>query len=98
MDGVWTGICIGSAVLVVGRFIDFIVKSKKAKKDESKQTNDNTARIETLETTGEETRCLCKATLNMCITIGEGMMLNGFNGDFKEAFCKERAKAMTLLK
>lgn len=98
MDGVWTGIGVGTAMLIINGIVR-LVKSRSAnRKEESKQTDDNTTRIDVLEIKADETRELCKTTLRMCITIGDGMIQSGVNGDVKRAFCKEKNKALDLLK
>ena len=85
-------------MLVINGVVNRVKARNKNQEKESKQTDDNTTRIVRLEESTVETRELCKTTLRMCITIGDGMIQSGVNGDVKKAFCKEKNKALDLLK
>jgi len=83
-------------LLINGIAIIITSSAKKAKK-EAQTTMENQARIAELERMTDETKELVKLTLGTCIILGDGMIQNGINGDFKKAFCEKKQDALRML-
>ncbi len=58
---------------------------------------DNSQRITQLEKKADETKELVKLTLATCIILGDGMVQNGINGEFKRTFCEKKQDALKML-
>lgn len=97
MEAVVTGVCVGAVILFLNGLVALIKKSAKKAKRETETTFKNQTRIDMLERTTEETRELVKLTLQTCIILGDGMVQNGINGDFKKAFCEKKQDAFKML-
>ncbi len=97
MEAVLTGVCVGVAMLIINGVV-MIVKRKNANaKKEAETTMKNQSRINELEKKTDETKELVKLTLATCIILGDGMIQNGINGDFKKAFCEKKQDALKML-
>lgn len=97
MEAVITGVCVGAIMLALNGIVALIRHKKNKSKKEAETTMDNQSRIEELERTAEETRELVKLTLQICIIMGDGMVENGLNGEFKKAFCKKKEDVLKFL-
>lgn len=97
MEAVVTGVCVGAVMLLLNGLVALIKNGTKKAKEESETTFKNQTRIDMLERTTEETRELVKLTLQTCIILGDGMVQNGINGDFKKAFCEKKQDAFKML-
>ena len=93
MEGIITGISVGVAMIV----INAVVSAYSARNKSMKKTDDNERRIRELEAQTDEIKELLKLTLATCIIIGDGMVENGINGEFKKAFCEKKQDALKML-
>lgn len=89
MEAVISGVCVGIAMLIINGIIMLARRKKADKKMEVEITMSNKLRIAELEKKTDETKELVKLTLATCIILGDGMVQNGINGDFKKAFCEK---------
>lgn len=97
MDAVITGVCVGSAMLLINSVVFYLKKRREKRQQEAVTTQENQTRIDALERTTDETRELVKCTLQTCIILGDGMIQNGINGDFRKAFCEKKQEVFKLL-
>jgi len=97
MDGILTGVAIGVAMIVINGIVEAIIKARRNERHEAKMTRDNAARIGELERQQCETKELARLTLGTCIILGDGMVQNGINGDFRRAFCEKKQDALKML-
>ncbi len=97
MDGIITGVCVGAVMILINAVVGGIAGSRKKSKKEAQKTADNEQKIEMLEKSSKETKELVRLTLGTCIIIGDGMVQNGNNGDFKKAFCDKKQDALKML-
>lgn len=97
MEAVITGVCVGTAMLIINGVVMIIRRCAAKAKKEAETTVDNKARIAELERKADETKALVKLTLQTCIILGDGMVQNGINGDFKKAFCEKKQDALKML-
>lgn len=97
MEAVITGVCVGSAMLIINGIVFYLKKRRQKRKKESKTTEENEARIAKLETSTKETKELVKLTLQTCIILGDGMIQSGVNGEVKKAFCEKKQDVLKLL-
>ena len=97
MEAIITGVCVGVAMLLINGIAIIITSSAKKAKKEAQTTMENQARIAELERMTDETKELVKLTLGTCIILGDGMIQNGINGDFKKAFCEKKQDALRML-
>ena len=97
MEAVVTGVCIGVAMLLINGIVLMVTKNAKKAKREARTTMENQAKIAELERMTDETKELVKLTLGTCIILGDGMIQNGINGEFKKAFCEKKQDALKML-
>lgn len=97
MDAIITGICVGAAMLLINTIVLIITRNAKKAKKEAQTTMENQVKIAELERMTNETKELVKLTLGTCIILGDGMIQNGINGDFKKAFCEKKQDALKML-
>ena len=97
MEAIITGVCVGTAMLVINGVVMLLKRSASRAKKEAETTVDNSIRIAELERKTDETKELVKLTLQTCIILGDGMVQNGINGEFKRAFCKKKQDALKML-
>jgi hypothetical protein len=97
MNGILTGVAVGVAMIVINGIVEAVVKARRNERREAKITHDNAARIEALERQQRETKELARLTLGTCIILGDGMMQNGINGEFRRAFCDKKQDALKML-
>lgn len=97
MEAIVTGVCVGAVMLLLNGIVAILKNNAKKAKRESETTFKNKTRIEMLERTTGETRELVKLTLQTCIILGDGMVQNGINGEFKKAFCEKKQDAFKML-
>ena len=97
MEAVISGVCVGVAMLIINGIIILARRKKADKKMEVETTMSNKLRIMELEKKTDETKELVKLTLATCIILGDGMVQNGINGDFKKAFCEKKQDALKML-
>jgi len=97
MDGIVTGVAVGVAMLVINTIVFAVRNGKKRARDEAERAQDNEEKIEMLEAQQEETKELVKLTLQTCIILGDGMLQNGINGEFRRAFCQKKQDALKML-
>lgn len=97
MNAVITGVCVGSVMLIINGIIFYFKTRTRKRKKEAETTQENQTRIEKLEHEAKETKELARLTLQTCIILGDGMVQNGINGDFKKAFCKKKQDVIKLL-
>ena len=97
MEAVVIGVCIGVAMLLINGIVLMVTSSAKKAKREAQTTMENQAKIVELERMTDETKELVKLTLGTCIILGDGMIQNGINGDFKKAFCEKKQDALKML-
>ena len=97
MEAILTGVCVGVAMLIINGIVLLAKRRTRKAKEEAETTLENQRKIAALERTAEETRELVKVILSTCIILGDGMVQNGINGEFKKAFCKNRQDALKML-
>ena len=97
MEAIVTGVSIGVAMLLINGIVLMVTSSAKKAKREAQTTMENQAKIAELERMTDETKELVKLTLGTCIILGDGMIQNGINGDFKKAFCEKKQDALKML-
>ena len=97
MTGIITGICVGVAMILINAVVGAVAGARRRGKKEAEETRENALRIAALEQRTDETKELVKLTLSTCIIIGDGMVQNGINGEFKKAFCEKKQDALKML-
>lgn len=97
LDAIITGICVGVSMLLINTIVLIITRNARKAKKEVQTTMENRAKIAELERMTNETKELVKLTLGTCIILGDGMIQNGINGDFKKAFCEKKQDALKML-
>ncbi len=97
MDGIMTGVAVGVAMIVINGIVGAIIKTRRNERNEAKMTRDNAVRIGELERQQRETKELARLTLGTCIILGDGMVQNGINGEFRRAFCEKKQDALKML-
>lgn len=97
MEEILIGVCVGVAMLLINGMVIMISKNAKKAKKEAEMTAANQARVAALERKTDETKELVKLTLSTCIILGDGMVQNGINGEFKKAFCEKKQDALKML-
>ena len=97
MTGIVTGVAVGAVLIAVNAVISALAGMKKRSRRETESINENAQRIQALEKETAETKEITKLTLGTCIIIGDGMVQNGLNGDFKREFCKKKQDALKML-
>ncbi|MGI5849668.1 MAG: hypothetical protein ACOX8Q_06355 [Christensenellales bacterium] len=97
MTGIVTGIAVGVAMILINGIIGAAAGMRKRGRQETQTARDNALRIAALEQRANETKELVKLTLSTCIIIGDGMVQNGINGEFKKAFCDKKQDALKML-
>ena len=97
MSGIITGVAVGVAMIVINGIVNNVVQARQNDKDEAKLIRDNAAKIKMLKQQQDETKELVKLTLGTCIILGDGMVQNGINGEFRKAFCEKKQDALKML-
>lgn len=97
MEGILTGVGVGVAMLVINAIVSAINKNARQAKEEAHTTQENQKKIAELEQRSAETKELVKLTLSTCIILGDGMVQNGINGEFRKAFCEKKQDALKML-
>lgn len=97
MEGILTGVGVGVAMLVINAIVRAINKNARQAREEVRITHENQTKIAELEQRAAETKELVKLTLSTCIILGDGMVQNGINGEFRKAFCEKKQDALKLL-
>ncbi len=97
MEAIITGLAVGVIMVAVNTVIAAVIGARKRNRKETEQLADNGRRVAALEERAEETREIARLTLGMCIILGDGMVQNGINGDFKRSFCEKKQDALKLL-
>lgn len=94
---IFGGVSVAVIVLLINRRVNKADRQKTKAAEETGQMQDFGQRICTLERHSGETYELSKCTLGMCISIGDGMIQNGINGDFKKDFSRKKDEALKIL-
>lgn len=97
MEGILIGVGVGVAMLVINAIVSAINKNARQAREEARTTQENQAKIAELEQRSDETKELVKLTLSTCIILGDGMVQNGINGEFRKAFCEKKQDALKML-
>ncbi len=97
MEAVISGVCVGVVMLMINGIVMLVRHRKADTKIEVETTMSNKQKIMELEKKTDETKELVKLTLATCIILGDGMVQNGINGDFKKAFCEKKQDALRML-
>lgn len=97
MEGIITGVGVGGVMLAINAVVCAVRDGKKRARREAAVTQENQEKIAQLERELEETKQLIKLTLSACIILGDGMVQNGINGEFKKAFGRFKQDAVKML-